>query len=188
MVDQKLKSLRELTADNPIQQQRLTAIGASGFQQVRRIAGNHRPAEGQKGLDQPSRWLSTDRGKNAMDSIRKLVGEMQEEETGYWPSGPRRRKTVRTHRDDHHVGRSVLVRASEPGGVFLTRNIAVPLGEVSAAAQKIASGDLSVSVLSNGRRDEVGILAAELHGDDGIAGTNGAQWPNRSLTAILRSR
>jgi nitrogen fixation/metabolism regulation signal transduction histidine kinase len=29
-------------------------------------------------------------------------------------------------------------------GVWLTRNIATPLGELSTAAQKIASGDLSV--------------------------------------------
>ena len=82
VVDQKLKSLRELTADNPIQQQRLAAMEPLVAQQVRRTAGNHRPAAGPKGSEPAAQVVVTDKGKNAMDSIRKLVGEMQEEETG----------------------------------------------------------------------------------------------------------
>ncbi|MFY9743655.1 MAG: HAMP domain-containing protein [Candidatus Sulfotelmatobacter sp.] len=43
-------------------------------------------------------------------------------------------------------------------GSLITRNIATPLKEVSEAAQRIAAGDLLVDLVSDGRRDEVGVL------------------------------
>src|SRR5207247_2322642 len=44
-------------------------------------------------------------------------------------------------------------------GFVITRNISGPLREISAAAEKIAGGDLAVNVSSDGRADEVGVLA-----------------------------
>ncbi|MGH9855697.1 MAG: methyl-accepting chemotaxis protein, partial [Blastocatellia bacterium] len=41
---------------------------------------------------------------------------------------------------------------------FLSRNIAAPLQEVSAAAERISTGDLRVVMFSNRRRDEIGVL------------------------------
>jgi methyl-accepting chemotaxis protein len=41
---------------------------------------------------------------------------------------------------------------------FLSRNIAVPLKEISSAAERIASGDLRVAMSPDGRRDEIGVL------------------------------
>ncbi|HXT12582.1 MAG TPA: methyl-accepting chemotaxis protein [Candidatus Angelobacter sp.] len=43
--------------------------------------------------------------------------------------------------------------------LFLSGLIARPLIEISGVAEKIAAGDLAVSVFSNGRVDEVGVLA-----------------------------
>lgn len=43
--------------------------------------------------------------------------------------------------------------------LLLSRAIANPLNEISRSAERIAAGDLSVSVADDGRRDEVGILA-----------------------------
>jgi methyl-accepting chemotaxis protein len=43
--------------------------------------------------------------------------------------------------------------------VFLSRIIAVPLKEISATAERIAAGDLSVIVSMSNREDEVGVLA-----------------------------
>ena len=43
--------------------------------------------------------------------------------------------------------------------LFLSRIIANPLKEISSAAQKIAAGDLNVMLATNGRLDEVGVLA-----------------------------
>lgn len=43
--------------------------------------------------------------------------------------------------------------------LFLSRIIANPLNEISKSAEQMARGDLSVSIVANGRRDEVGVLA-----------------------------
>ncbi len=159
-VDQKLKYVRELTSDSPIQQQRLTAIEpliASKFTELQETIDLRRT----KGFAAAEQVVVTDRGKSAMDSIRKLVGEMRDEETELGVRRSAEEKT-RAHRTETTIiagSLSSFVLLSL-AAVFLTRNIAVPLGEVSSAAQKIASGDLSVSVISDGRRDEVGVLAA----------------------------
>ena len=42
--------------------------------------------------------------------------------------------------------------------MYLSRIIAVPLKEISATAERIAVGDLSVTITMNNRQDEVGIL------------------------------
>src|SRR5882724_453325 len=79
-VDQKLKHLRELTSDNPNQQQRLTAIEpliAGKFTEMQFILDLRKG----KGFTPAAQEVLTDKGKSIMDSIRKLVGEMQEEET-----------------------------------------------------------------------------------------------------------
>jgi methyl-accepting chemotaxis protein len=159
VVGQKQKSLRELIADNPIQQQRLTAMEPlvnSKFAELQETIDLRTT----KGFEAAERVVITDRGKNDMDSIRKLVGEMQEEETGLLSKRSAEEKG-RAHRTEMTIILGSLGAFGLLGlvGVFLTRNIAVPLGQLSAAARKIASGDLSAQVISNGRQDEVGILA-----------------------------
>jgi methyl-accepting chemotaxis protein len=160
VVDQKLKYVRELTADDPIQQQRLTVIEpliARKFAETQETIDLRRT----KGFAAAEQLVVTDRGKNDMDSVRKLVGEMKEQETGLL-AGRSAEEKQRAHRTEITIiaGNLCAFVLLSLAGVLLTRNIAVPLGELSTVAQKIASGDLSVSFISNSRRDEVGILAA----------------------------
>jgi methyl-accepting chemotaxis protein len=160
VVDQKLKHLGELTADNPIQQQRLATLEpfvSSKFAELQETIDLRRT----KGFGPAQQVVVTDRGKNDMDSIRKLIGEMTEEETTLLA------KRSAEEKDRAHLTEMTIILGTLCAfallsllGVLLTRNIAGPLREVSAAAQKIASGDLSAGVISNGRRDEVGVLAA----------------------------
>lgn len=160
VIAQRLKSLRELTLDNPIQQQRLTAIEPlvnSKFGELEKTIDLRKT----KGFGAAAQEVLTDKGKNAMDSIRKLIGEMQEEEAGLLARRSAEEKD-RAHRTEMTIILGSLCSFGLLGlvGVLLTRNIAIPLGQLSAAAQKIASGDLTVSFISNRRRDEVGTLAA----------------------------
>lgn len=48
--------------------------------------------------------------------------------------------------------------------VFLNRLIARPLSEISDAAAKVASGDLTVNIRALGRKDEVGVLSETFAG------------------------
>ncbi len=160
VIAERLKSLRELTLDNAIQQQRLTSIEplvASKLAELQETIDLRRT----KGFGAAEQVVVTDRGKNAMDSIRKLIGEMRDEETGLLARRSAEEKD-RAHRTEMTIilGSLCAFGLLSLVGVLLTRNIAIPLGQLSAAAQKIASGDLSGGVISNGRRDEVGVLAA----------------------------
>jgi methyl-accepting chemotaxis protein len=160
IADQKLRHLRELTADNPSQQQRLVALEplvSTKFAEMQETIDLRK----EKGFGPAEQEVVTDKGKNAMDSLRKLVAEMQGQETVLLAQRSLE-ESDRAHRTEMTivVGGLCSFLLLSLAGVFLTRNIAGPLGEVSAAAQKIASGDLSVSFVFNSRRDEVGALAA----------------------------
>jgi methyl-accepting chemotaxis protein len=159
VVDQKLKHVRELTSDNPIQQRRLDALEpliASKFAELQSVIDLRRG----KGFTSAAQEVLTDKGKNAMDAIRKLVGDMEGEETSLLA----KRSTEEKDRARHTqltiiVGSLCSFVLLSAIGVLLTRNIASPLRELSAAAQKIASGDLTVDLPSGSRGDEVGVLA-----------------------------
>jgi methyl-accepting chemotaxis protein len=190
-VDQKLKLLLESTADNPIQQRRLAAIEplvVSKFAELQETIDLRRT----KGFEAAAQEVLTDKGKNAMDSIRKLVGEMREEETGLLVKRSVEERD-RAHRTEMTivVGGLCAFALLSLAGVFLTRNIAIPLGEVSAAAQKIASGDLSARPISNGRRDEVGVLAAafaEMTGSLGQMARVAEQISDGDLTVEVKPK
>jgi methyl-accepting chemotaxis protein len=190
-VDQKLKLLLESTADNPIQQRRLAAIEplvVSKFAELQETIDLRRT----KGFEAAAQEVLTDKGKNAMDSIRKLVGEMREEETGLLVKRSVEERD-RAHRTEMTivVGGLCAFALLSLAGVFLTRNIAIPLGEVSAAAQKIASGDLLARPISNGRRDEVGVLAAafaEMTGSLGQMARVAEQISDGDLTVEVKPK
>jgi methyl-accepting chemotaxis protein len=190
-VDQKLKLLLESTADNPIQQRRLAAIEplvVSKFAELQEIIDLRRT----KGFGAAAQEVLTDKGKDAMDSIRNLVGEMREEETGLLVKRSVEERD-RAHRTEMTmvVGGLCAFALLSLAGVFLTRNIAIPLGEVSAAAQKIASGDLSARPISNGRRDEVGVLAAafaEMTGSLGQMARVAEQISDGDLTVEVKPK
>jgi len=159
VVDQKLKQVRDLTSDNPIQQQRLQALEplvASKFTELQVVIDLRKT----KGFAAASQEVLTDKSKNLMDAIRKLVNTMVSEETGLLDKRSAVEKD-RAHRTVLTVTFGCVISFVVLGviGALLTRNIVGPLREISAAAQKIALGDLSVGVISNGRRDEVGVLA-----------------------------
>jgi methyl-accepting chemotaxis protein len=190
-VDQKLERLVELTADNPIQQRRLAAIEplvVSKFAELQETIDLRRT----KGFGAAAQEVLTDKGKDAMDSIRNLVGEMREEETGLLVKRSVEERD-RAHRTEMTmvVGGLCAFALLSLAGVFLTRNIAIPLGEVSAAAQKIASGDLSARPISNGRRDEVGVLAAafaEMTGSLGQMARVAEQISDGDLTVEVKPK
>ena len=159
VVDQKLKQVRDLTSDNPIQQQRIQALEAliaSKFTELQVVIDLRKT----KGFAAASQEVLTDKSKNLMDAIRKLVNTMVSEETALLNrrSGEER---DRAHSTVLTITLGCVISFVLLGvvGVLLTRNIVGPLREVSAAAQRIALGDLSGGVISNGRRDEVGVLA-----------------------------
>ena len=158
VANQNLKSLRRLTPDNPVQQRRLDALEplvASKFAELQGTIDLRKD----KGFEAAAKEVLTDKGKEAMDRIRRLTGEMQEEENGLLRQRSEEEKArAQATKLTIIFGSFLALIFVMTAGFVITRNIAAPLKEVSEAAQRIAAGDLSVDLVADGRRDEVGVL------------------------------
>jgi len=158
-VDQEMKDLRKLTADNPNQQQRLDTLDpliASKFAELKAVIDLRKS----KGFEAAMQEVATDRGKKAMDDARKVVGDMENEENGLLKQRSEEEK-ARAQSTEFTIifGTLLSLGILMVAGFFITRNISVPLQKISDAAQRIASGDLAVDVTYETRGDEVGALA-----------------------------
>jgi len=157
-VDQRLKSLRRLTADNATQQRRLDTLEPlvrSKFAELQETIALRRD----KGFEPAAKVVLTDKGKEAMDRIRQVAKEMEDEENVLLQQRSDEEKARAQGTKSTIVFGTLLAFIVVMGGGFvITRNIATPLKGVSQAAQRIAAGDLLVDLPSSGRRDEVGVL------------------------------
>jgi len=158
-VDKTLKDLKKLTADNPNQQRRLEALDrliAEKFDVVRELIDLRKS----KGFEAALKVVLSDQGKKKMDEIRKVVAEMEEQENALLKQRSEQEEARARNTESTIIfGTLAALTFLTLAGFFVTRNISVPLRKISGAAQQIASGDLSVAVARNSRRDEVGVLA-----------------------------
>lgn len=78
-VNQSLQDLRMLTSDNPVQQKRLATLEpliADKFAELKETVD----LRNSKGFDAALQIVRTNRGKNEMDDIRKIISNMRDEE------------------------------------------------------------------------------------------------------------
>ncbi len=158
-VSQRLNDLRKLTADNHNQQRRLDALEPlikDKFEELKETIDLRKS----KGLEAALKVVLTDQGKKKMDEIRNVIGEMENEEDALLKQRSEEEK-ARAKSTEFTIifGTLFALALLTFAGFLITRNISTPLQEISSAAQKIASGDLTVTVSSDSRRDEVGVLA-----------------------------
>ncbi|MGB8355753.1 MAG: CHASE3 domain-containing protein [Chthoniobacteraceae bacterium] len=159
-IDKPIKETRELTQDNPNEQLRLNALEplvAEKLAELKQTIDLRK--DPQNGFEAAKQVILTDKGKNTMDEIRKVVGNMEDEENGLLK---RRSEESKLSVDQTHatiiygtLGTALLLALV---GFSITRNISGPLNEISGVAEKIAVGDLSVIVPASDRGDEVGSL------------------------------
>jgi methyl-accepting chemotaxis protein len=159
--DQILNKVKELTSDNPKQQSKLDTLEPlikDKFAELQETIDLRKdPA---KGFEAARQVVMTDKGKEAMDNIRKVIGEMEDEEHGLLKQ---RAEDSSISVDQTHA---TIVWGTFSAFIFLffagfiiTRNISKPLNEISGVAEKIAGGDLSGNVETYDRGDEVGQLS-----------------------------
>jgi methyl-accepting chemotaxis protein len=98
-------------------------------------------------------------GKNIMDNIRALLTEMNYAEDKLLID-QRARTEAATHKANSTIlwGISIAVIILALTGFFITRNITIPLKQVTKTAGQIANGDLSVNIEDVRRGDEVGVM------------------------------
>jgi len=157
-IDQGVNAVRKLVADNPNQQRRLDAVSpliASELAVLQQTIEIRK----EKGLAAAVREVETGEAKKLMESIRRVINEMEAEE--------RELLDERASLAEANAKQTIYTIVSGTLGAFIiltlagfliTRNIARPLQEITARAEQMATGDLTVGLSTNNRRDEVGVL------------------------------
>jgi len=153
------RHLAELIRDNPRQVARAEALAPAIAE---KLAELQKTIELRKTHDFAAAQaeILTSSGKNAMDTIRNIVQEMDAEEHQLL------RSRVDLAEADASYAQRIILYGTLGGlvlaglaGLTIARNIAGPLKKLTAIAQRITAGDLNVTVEVNGRTDEVGALA-----------------------------
>ncbi len=157
-VQSTISEIKNLTVDNADQQRRIEAVSpviARKLAELQETIDLRR----QKGLGAATAVILTDRGKKDMDEIRSGINDMEGEERGLLQ--------VRTAESEASAQstRSTIVWGTLAGLVLLgftsllvTRNIALPLRRVAVAAEAMAEGDVAVTLSTDPRQDEVGVV------------------------------
>jgi methyl-accepting chemotaxis protein len=158
IAEAKLRELLKLTADNPRQQQRLETIApliARKFAELQETIDLRRS----KGFAAAEQVVLTDRGKADMDLVRKAATGIADDENALLATrSAEEQRIARRAEFTVIVGIFSALVLLVIVGLYLTRNIAQPVAEISAAAQAVAVGDLAVNVPLSSRTDEIGDL------------------------------
>lgn len=154
-----IRSLRNLIADNPDQVRNMDraeefiAVKTESMRMNVDIRRN-------QGFQESQAAVMTLRGQKAMDDFRGVIAQMHAVED-----------TLLRQREAELEDTTEMARASVIGGaliagllvlasgLYLSRNIATPLQEITRIAERIGTGDLTVTLTPSSRTDEVGILS-----------------------------
>ncbi len=183
-IDRHFQRVRELTADSPAQQNRLVTLQSLSANKLAELAETValRRDHGEHAAVQV---VLTDKGKNIMDEIRKLVVAMDNEESELL-----RQRDLRAKATAHFAisamvfgGLLVLVLVSTIG-VLIQRSITLPLEAFMQFVGRVGEGDLTHHAKISSA-DELGELAQHL--DLMVAGLKDVATQTRSATENLNS-
>jgi methyl-accepting chemotaxis protein len=158
-VEQYVNDVRELTRDNPRQQERINSLESLA---QKRLASLKEVLDLQKdkGADAAKQFISSGVSHKQMQDIRDVVADMKNEEYSLLQQrNDDAQASVRSASFLIWGGTIVALIVLSLVSFAITRSIARPLQEITATAERIAAGDLAVKILTNHRRDEVGVLS-----------------------------
>ncbi len=151
-----------MTASNLPQQRRLDVLAPLVKNRLA-VARANIGARRTRGVQAATALIKSGEGKVIMDRIRTVLGEMQSEEEAILQTRVDRAEThARNAQAIIVLGTLGALMLAAITGWILTRNIAGPLRQLTAVAERITVGDLSGSLPATTRGDEVGALARAL--------------------------
>jgi methyl-accepting chemotaxis protein len=158
-IDKVIQEIRKLTEDNPRQQRRLDALEPLVKSRLN-FAKEEVDTIRAKGPEAGIQLVKTGKGRTLTNEIRKVMGQMESEEKDLL-----KQRAEAAQADAQNAQRTIVLGTlaalmlAALAGFMLTRDIARPLQELTAVAERITVGDLSVNVPADTRSDEVGVLA-----------------------------
>jgi methyl-accepting chemotaxis protein len=179
-----IQGLRDLTSDNPRQQARIATLQpvvANKLSELAETVTLRRQGKEHAALE----IVLTDRGKNSMDDIRRVIGEMDQEETGLLQERALRAKATGEFSSRAMiVGGLVVLLLVSIVGVLIQRSITGPLSTFMQFVGRVGEGDLTQQAqISSG--DELGELGKCL--DQMVVGLKDVASQARFATENLAS-
>jgi methyl-accepting chemotaxis protein len=158
-VDQIIRELRTMTADNASQQARLNRLEPVVHSKIQEM-GLIVSARREKGFDAARQVIMTDRGKRFMDETRQILGEMAtEEETLLRDRERTTERSVAAAYSTLAFGGGLAIVVALLASIILTRSITQPIERLVVGAEKIGAGELDHRIHVTGS-DETSDLAA----------------------------
>ncbi|MBN8724939.1 MAG: CHASE3 domain-containing protein [Acidobacteria bacterium] len=159
-IDKVFLDLEKLVIDNPAQQNRLNLLRPlidNRMSIIKELVLIRKD----KGLEATVPLVLQGKGKETMDSIRKLIADIKSEETSLLVQRTKEAElAIASTFSTIIYGIPLAALLLFFIGILITRNITGPLSEISLASEKIAGGELNISLQANTiRKDEVGVLA-----------------------------
>jgi len=157
-IEPSIEELRKLTADNQAQQQRILMLRAKVDDRLNQMAAAIGLRK-EKGFESARQFVATAGGKNTMDEIRVIFGEMKAEENSLLQLRSERANDSALFAKNLIVwGMLLAIILLALTGFITGSNIARPLAVLSAMASRITAGDLSINISPDERADEIGAL------------------------------
>lgn len=156
---EKVALLKKLTEDDAQERKDMDIVQRLLAQKVK-IIKDYTDVFDQKGFPEVQGLMKEGRNRETMEEIVKTLNRIEfiEREQGRrWDEETR--VSARTTQASVLFGIPISVALLALVGVYITRNISVPLNQMSDVATKMAEGDLSPVIHNTGREDEVGVLA-----------------------------
>lgn len=158
-VEQRIQTLRRLTSDNNLQQQRLDRLQPLIDA---RLANSRDAIEVRRtsGLDAAVQASRAGEADGAVEAIETVLGEIEAEaEERLDRRIDMAESSAGTAKWTLGLGMLVALAFATVAGFLIAQNIAGPLRHLTTVAERITVGDLNVKIESDGRADEVGELA-----------------------------
>ncbi|MBD1868529.1 response regulator [Cyanobacteria bacterium FACHB-471] len=157
-LDGRIEQIRDLTQDNPVQQQqldRLVPLVANRLEVMQRVIDIRRT----QGFDTALEVVQVDQGRQVMNEIRDLIEEMEATETELLDQRTAQ-ADLATRQMLYGVAFGIPLYSLLLAllGFFLAKNISRPLKQISDAAEDLTDGNLAVSLPESDRHDEIGVL------------------------------
>jgi methyl-accepting chemotaxis protein len=183
-IDRYLKEARELTVDNPNQQKRLNALQSVIAVKLAELAETI-ALRRQRGEQAAVQVVLTDKGKKAMDDIRIIIGEMDDQENELLKQRSDQAKATAHFATSAIIFGGILVLVLiSTAGRFIQLSITRPLAEFMQFVGRVGDGDLTQKA-NISSADELGELAVCL--DRMVAGLKDVAGQTRFATQNLNA-
>ncbi|HET7883827.1 MAG TPA: CHASE3 domain-containing protein [Acetobacteraceae bacterium] len=160
--DKAFAKVKQLTADNPAQQERLAALNSAATSWRTDVAEREIALMGQAPTREQARGMeSSGAGKTSMDAIRAKVAELEGAERSLLATrSAEEAAAFSSTRLITVLGGSIALGFAVIAGWLLTRGIARPIVAMTDTMRQLAEGNTEITVPATGRADEVGRMAS----------------------------